>query len=279
MNGKSGSGRRWERGAGSRSPIVRFVPPPSRASKGPPPAEGVARRSYHRPVVRWQVGLEGEPVDINGLAAAFSDRPLRVMEDDGTFWLEAEELEHLSDHAQVKSAAERLITRLNGAMRLGNPSYQNVKLGNLREQRADGTHAVSTFIEPGTISIRASVLPPKILGGVPTKQLGDPARSYMGAAAGDPDADEALDLWANEPHNWVNLSKVFEIIRARDGFDPSVSKSQLDRFRHTANHEGAAGRQARHARLGTDPPKHPMTALEAEALMRRLLQSWFDSLT
>jgi hypothetical protein len=164
-------------------------------------------------------------------------------------------------------------------MRLGNPSYQNVKRGHLREQRADGTQEISVFVEPATIKIRASLLPVKVLGGAPTKQLGDPARRYIAAAVGDPDADETLDQWANEPHDWVNLYKVFEIIRARGGLDPSLSKSQLGRFTQTANDQRAAGRQARHARSETEPPKKPMGALEAEAIIRRLLQAWLDSLT
>lgn len=230
-------------------------------------------------MARWRVQLQGDGVDLTGLAAALADGPIRVVREGGEFLLEAEELEHLSHRSQVRPAAERLITRLNGAMRLGNPSYQNVKLGHLREQRADGTEEISVFVEPATIRIRASVLPVKILGGVPTKQLSDPARSYIAVAAGDPDADDALDLWANEPHSWVNLYKVFEIIRARGGLDPGVSESELRRFTHTANHEEAAGRHARHARLGSDPPRQPMTEFEAEALIRRLLQAWLDSLT
>ncbi|MGH2356456.1 MAG: AbiV family abortive infection protein [Candidatus Limnocylindria bacterium] len=204
---------------------------------------------------RWQAELRGDRVDLEGLAIAFSDRPLRVFEDDGQFWLEAEELEPLPHRVEVKPAAERLITRINGAMRLGNPSFQNVRLGLLREHGPDGTTSTTAFVEPASIRLRAGVPRPTILGGVPTTQLGDPARSFLAAATADPDADEALDLWANEPHNWVNLYKVFEIIRARRGFDPNTS--ELRRFRHTANHEQAAGRQARHARLGKEPPQEP----------------------
>lgn len=229
-------------------------------------------------MLRWRVQLQGDAVDLNGLAAALGDPPIRVVQEGGEFLLETEELEHLTHRSQVRPAAERLLTRLNGAMRLGNPSYQNVKLGHLREQRADGTEEISVVVEPATIRIRASVLPPKILGGVPTQPLGDPARSHIAKAAGDPDADDALDLWANEPHDWVNLYKVFEIIRARGGLDPGVSESELRRFTHTANHEQAAGRQARHARLGTEPPTNPMTALEADDLIRRLLEAWLQSL-
>lgn len=173
-------------------------------------------------MLRWRVQLQGDAVDLNGLAAALGDPPIRVVQEGGEFLLETEELEHLTHRSQVRPAAERLLTRLNGAMRLGNPSYQNVKLGHLREQRADGTEEISVVVEPATIRIRASVLPPKILGGVPTQPLGDPARSHIAKAAGDPDADDALDLWANEPHDWVNLyaeglePPTFRLVRATD---------------------------------------------------------------
>jgi hypothetical protein len=217
-------------------------------------------------------------VDLQGLAIAFSDGLLRVFEEDGGFLLEAEQLEHLTHRSEVKPAAERIITRLNGAMRLGSPSYQNASLSHVRERRADGTEEISVFVEAATLRIRSSVQPVRILGGVPTQQLPDPARTYIATAAADPDADDALDLWANEPHDWVNLYKVFEIIRARGGLDRGVSESELRRFTHTANHEEAAGRQARHARLGADPPNNPMTPLEADHLIRRLLEAWLQSL-
>jgi hypothetical protein len=218
-------------------------------------------------------------VDLHGLTIAFSDRPLHVFEENGRCWLEAEELEPLPDFVTVKTAAERLVTRINGAMRLGNPTFHNVRLGLLREHGSEGTTSTTSFVEPASIQIRASVPPPTTLGGAPTEELGDPVRSFLAAAAADAEADEALDLWANEPHNWVNLYKVFEIILARGGLDPSsVSVSQLRRFTHTANHEQASGRQDQHARLGTGPPRRPMTSLEAENFVRRLLQTWLDSL-
>jgi hypothetical protein len=60
------------------------------------------------------VQLQGDSVDLQGLAVAFADPSVRVVHEDGEFLLEAEELEHLTHRSQVKPSAERLITRLNG---------------------------------------------------------------------------------------------------------------------------------------------------------------------
>src|SRR6266545_3790422 len=83
-------------------------------------------------------------------------------------------------------------------------------------------------------------------GGVPAPATGDRASRSVELASRDPDVAEALDLWANEPHDWVNLYKVFEIVQSRQGANYGhISEKEITRFMRTANHQSAAGRAAR----------------------------------
>jgi hypothetical protein len=129
---------------------------------------------------------------------------------------------------------------MNGATRLEQGSYRNVKVGPVHEARADGTRATTVFAEPATIDIRASVFPPTVVGGVMTEPVANPASRFVEIASRDQHAHEALDLWADPQHNWMNLYKVFEIIQSRGRASLGGTRSKdLSRFTHTANHENA----------------------------------------
>jgi hypothetical protein len=231
-------------------------------------------------MARWKIELLGDAPDTALLVALFTGPELRVVKDEDCFLLEAHELEDIQHHSDVLRVARDVVTRVNGAARLEHGSYRNVQVGPVHERRADGTRATTVFVEPATIDVRASVFRPTIVGRVGTESVATPARHFVEIAARDQDAHEALDLWADPQHNWMNLYKVFEIIRSRGGTSLGGVKSKdLSRFRHTANHEKAGGRDARHARLGTDPPKDPMSLPEADQLVRRLLEAWLQSLS
>jgi hypothetical protein len=58
--------------------------------------------------------------------------------------------------------------------------------------------------------------------------------------------------------NFVELYKVYEIIRHADGLDAAmqaagISKNAVSRFTRTANHQAAGGEIARHAILACRP--------------------------
>jgi hypothetical protein len=96
----------------------------------------------------------------------------------------------------------------------------------------------------------------------------------------DPDAREVLSIWGGRPHDWVNLYKVYEIVRSRADVKSSgwASDNELTRFTRTANHPDAAGQGARHGRMSADPPPKPMSLSEADALVGRIVIAWLGSL-
>lgn len=232
-----------------------------------------------RVMARWQVELRGEKADLELLVTLFKSADDEIVRDGDSILLESIELESLAHSSDVYRVAKDIVTRINGAARLQQRNFQNVTIGSVHEQKADGTKATNVFIEAATIEVRPVVFPATIIGGAPSEPVASPASRFAKAAARDRDAQEALDLWAYEPHNWVNLYKVYEIIRARSGLGASgISTNELSRFTHTANHEKGGGRGARHARRGTDPPKDPMSEREADDLVGRLLEPWLLSL-
>lgn len=93
----------------------------------------------------------------------------------------------------------------------------------------------------------------------------------------DIDAKEALYILgrARPGGGWVDLYKVFEIIRHNIRPDDFVSRrwvarADLNTFTPSANRPDVSGLSARHARLPGGPPTRTMTLPEAQLLIARL---------
>jgi hypothetical protein len=227
-------------------------------------------------MARWRVSLVGHEFDLMDLPRAFSGLPIHVVEDGGNFFLEAEEFEELSDAGAVEAASGKLITNINGVARLEDPSRRNVTMGSVHEVTPEGVRTAYVTLK-ATVEGRARVHA-RLEGGKPVPPQVEPAARWIELASRDSDVAEAMEIWANRNHDWVNLYKVLEIVVRRGLAAASMSKTQLKRFKRTANHEGAAGPGARHARNPNDPPKNPMPLAEADDLVGQVLRDWLNSL-
>lgn len=70
---------------------------------------------------RWQAELTGHRFDLDDLRRLLTADDLRVVKDDGTFYLDAAEFEELTDGAAVYRAAVDLLSLLNGVGKLHSP--------------------------------------------------------------------------------------------------------------------------------------------------------------
>ena len=84
-------------------------------------------------------------------------------------------------------------------------------------------------------------------------------------------------------HNWINLYKVYEIVKKDAGKQNNIdriqqwiTKKKISLFTRTANSQSAIGDDARHGVDDKDPPKEPMSLSEADALIMTLLQKWLQ---
>ncbi len=76
--------------------------------------------------------------------------------------------------------------------------------------------------------------------------------------------------------DWSNLYKIFEIIESN--VEPiklgCITKKEINRFKHTANHPKAIGNDARHGYMKSKPPENPMKLEEAKRLIKDLIKRW-----
>lgn len=244
--------------------------------------------------------LDGHAFDLDALLRHFptGDPHIMVVED-GTYL--ATDLDDLrSDAARLLDAAGEQLDRLNGYAWLLDGAYQRVRLngrffcdpdrttglivaGDTFQFRESFTVVQAQCAEARGMAFSAAA----VTDGAPSTPPPPPGPERLAQAATNKDLDDLLDLVGKaEKLSWIELYKVFEIIRvAVGGRDRNLlatgwtTKSELSAFTGTANHHLASGiHEGRHARQSGDAPKHTISLGEAQAFIRGLVCRWLDSL-
>lgn len=227
--------------------------------------------------------LEGDPLDLQYLARLLPVGDVQVRQDGDRFYLAGAELDSPPSGEQFHDVAKRLITWANGAARCENPAFMPVSLKGSYER--DG--GVTVVLATATLLVRASMsATAQVTGpdGKPKPATPPAGPRYLTLAARDGDVAEVLKIMASSAGvNFVELYKVYEIIRHAGGLDAAmqaagISKSTVSRFTRTANHQAAGGEIARHARSSEAPPANPMPVEEARGLIGRLAGAWAGTL-
>ncbi len=164
--------------------------------------------------------------------------------------------------------------------------------------------SLHSVVQPGSVEIRMQVGTPTVIavsevfevrtkitavatvtrngGAVPNPQL--PGSRYLAVAANDPDVAEALTIMGKAEPNWVDLYKVYEIIR--DNIRPAkiedngwATKQDQSMFTGSANRQDVSGSDARHARTSGPPPTRTMSLHDARGFIGDLVVHWIGAFT
>jgi hypothetical protein len=148
-------------------------------------------------------------------------------------------------------------------------------------QDGESLHVV---VSPATVEVRVGIPAVTIGGAVIGGSVSPPDAGRAALGLRYPDAAEALTILGQPtPLGWVELFKVFEIVR--DAVKPArldrsglATKEQVSAFTASANRPDVSGQEARHARMGGGPPQRMMTVSEGHEFIGNLVRAWIDSL-
>ncbi len=203
-----------------------------------------------------------------------------VRADEG-YYLTSPVIDNRPQGEEFYEAAQTVLRLVNGAGRVQDSSFQPVKLTG-KYTDGDKTHHV---ISPIGIEARAHFGVPTItVSGQTAVPPPPPGPALVALATQHPDVSGALILLSKpEPLNWVELYKVFEVIR--DSMKPAspeklglATKDEIRAFTGSANRPDVSGPDARHARVSGGPPQQQMTIAEARSFISRLTKAWTDAL-
>jgi hypothetical protein len=231
--------------------------------------------------VTMKARLDGHEFDLQDLADWLPSGNIRVTKDDVGYYLSAAVIDNPPEGKTFYEAAQDLLPIVNGIGSLKSAKFRPVKLDG-RYQDGKKRH---TVIGVGTIEVRSRVHAVGIVTGPDGKvkpQPPPPGIAYAGLTA-RPEVAEALTFLATPAGGWVELYKVFEIIR--DAVKPIAldksglaTKDEISAFTCSANRPDVGGLAVRHARIDGGLPKRTMTSLQAREFIGRLLRAWMDAL-
>jgi len=237
-------------------------------------------------VKEWLVRLKGEKFDLQDLPVLLTSPEVTVIEEDGKYYLKSEDFNSLTDAGDVLAASKPILETINGALLLYLGGFQTIEAdGTVIGIDENGKHHNYAFISPTSIigrsrvSARLTVM--KTNGTVNSSRQPSKVKSWIAVARQNKNVADAFHFFGKP--TWSNLYKAYEIIRDDVGGENEivekgwVKKSNITRFRRTAQNPEVLGDDARHARTKDEPPKKPMPLSEATSLIQTLLKNWLRS--
>jgi hypothetical protein len=219
--------------------------------------------------MRWEVPLEGAAVDLDRLVVLGGGHSVERRTRDQCV-LTSPSFESLPNERTVLAVAQALLQTMNAAARLDDVSYQLVRLSGAVFWEGEGLRDVFDGDE-ATVRDHEQVTVVTV-GGDPWRVAPQRTLGARALAANHAGVNDALRFW--NAADWAGWYKVLEVVRGE--IDPvangCVSRGEESRFAHTANHQAALGDKARHARMRTAPPSHPMSDADGQDFARRLIE-------
>ncbi|AMU69847.1 Uncharacterised protein [Mycobacteroides abscessus subsp. abscessus] len=228
--------------------------------------------------------LNGDRFDLETLAYLFAVGEVQVIYDDdqNSYFLTAPDIDNPSEDGRFDIPAESLLRRMNGLARIYSPGYRPVKLV---AKYTDSNGRDYQFIAPTGIASRAAVGVPTVsTAGDPIPDPPSPWLDRLALADSNDDIAEVLNILGGQSESlgWVDLYKIYEIIRAsikpKKIYDLGWADKATDSaFTVSANLPCISGSDARHARL-EGSPKHTMTIDQGRAYISDLVAKWMITL-
>lgn len=232
--------------------------------------------------MQWFVRLTGTSVDLEELIPLLEGSPLSLLRDHEGILLSSDGFRDVNDIDELLVVAGQYLSLLNGTARLVLGAMNPFGIAHVKCIKDDGTATVSVTITE-TLTLRGHVQV-VMLGEdgpveVPRYPRGFLAR-WIAHAERSERAAKALRLWGTGEFSWVNLYRIYELIRADLAGGKELenrgwtTRAAIDRFTASANHPDVAGDTARHGFLPGPPPRRTMELGEARAFVELLLHRW-----
>lgn len=231
----------------------------------------------------WKAWLEGHDFDLYDLTRLFAAGDTQVVKDSDAYYLASVEIDNRPESEAFYEAAQRVLTLVNGVGQAENSAFRPVRLSGVYNEGGQ-RHVVA---RAETAEARSQALAAATVTAPDGTERADPpplGPERVNKAMRHPVAAEALGIMAKpEPTSWVDLYKVYEIMR--DAMKPAsldqsgwATKKRFEAFTASANRPDSGGPDSRHARMPGTAPKRVMSIAAARDFIGLLLTHWLDSL-
>ncbi len=188
--------------------------------------------------------------------------------------------------SEVWRYARAFISTLNGVIKLTDGVNQSIKFKNL--EWFDGKDERKWMPIGAVVDIENSMSKVEMCISLDENSSSVFASSYSQGALlvqlsiGLPMVAQAFRLF-NQDLDWVNLYRIFEVIKADMNGEAKIVQSrltthaQLNSFRASANHPDVSGDLSRHAVSSGSVPTSTMSLTQAQRFIKTLLTRWLNT--
>jgi len=235
---------------------------------------------------KWLVRLKGERFDLEDFPKLLCSPEVRVVEENGSYYLESSEFNSLTLAEEVRERGRALIKLINGVAKFTRGNFLDISEDVITRVEDNGKRLNYVFLESKvTIRTKVSGQLTVITADGTEKVATQPSalESLLEVAQKHKVVADALTFYRDD--TWFSFYKAYEIIRDDIGGKHQIIKngwsvnSDINRFKQTAQSRAALGDSARHASKKYKPPAQPTTLLEARAMIKTILSRWVSSKT
>lgn len=227
------------------------------------------------PMARWLVELNGESFDLEEFPRHFPDGDVYAIEEDGKVFLVGPAFEELLEARAVLQLAETKLKELLAIISLIGPYLKKPSIDKVLRVDDEGKRHIHFFVSSGKYRMKGSSVEIIASNNRSQQSIETQAQVILSQLRGNPHLEQAVILWGDSERTWPRLYRILEELEMHLGSDVYkaglCSRNERTRFTNTANSAAAAGADARHATGKFEPPKNPMSLIDAQEFIRSLL--------
>lgn len=229
-------------------------------------------------MARWLVKLEGDPFDLEEYIRWFPSGDAYALALNNETFLTGRVFNDFNSAQQVREVAIQVLDDFSSVIALLWTGLKRASIGSLiLEDESDGSRTHFVFIAE-SVTARSkvgAVLLSVSSSGESVADSRTQAQQLLEASRTDRRLKLVLSIWADPIRSWPRLYRLLEELEAFLGERLDVrglcTKSERERFTHSANSAEIAGKDARHRDGKYDQPKNPMALEQATNFIGHLI--------
>lgn len=234
--------------------------------------------------MEWYVGIIGDNFDLEDLSKSLNSPEFSITKKGEDYILKSTHFNSLEDVDCVRNKANEILYLINGAAKLEFGMRKPLEVARVCRVNDDGKTECSVVFSDSAHArdrVKASLITKD--GEVQEIFQADPISEFISIGLKDEKVAKVLRLFGNRTNDWVNLYRIYEIIKNDVGGKHKIvekgwaTKKAIKRFTQTANSVGAVGDESRHGVEKTEPPEDPMRPHEAESFIEAIIHNWIKS--
>jgi hypothetical protein len=233
--------------------------------------------------MKWQIEIIGENNDLEELSKSLNVPQLTLEKAEGKYYLTSSDFAGVNNAEEIMEKSKNILRLVNGSAYLTLGMRRPLETSHIVKTMDDGSRQIFMYFSDG---IRVGDKFEIVVNGKAVQfREANVIPGWVHIAENDKSVTSVLRLYGLGKQDWVNLYRIFEIIKTDSGGEAEIIKegwatnSTMNRFTHTANSPSILGDEARHGAEQTAPPKHPMTFDEAKSFVESITHYWLNTKT